>query len=297
MAQQLLNAITLGSIYMLFAIGLSLSWGVLDILNLAHGAILMFGALAVYLLAKHIGGVPFAILLPVAMVLCGLVAVLLERIAFRPIRRRVVDVHARELAMLIASVGAGATIVAIAERSTNNQLASIGPEVFNVTSTTIFGLHTTNISLIIIVLAVVLTGALAAFVKYTRYGRALRALAVDPYMCGLMGISADRMTALTMFVSGAIAGGAGVLLAIEQGGFEANMGESLMLKAFAVIILGGVGSIAGAAFGAFLLAIVETAMVVYVDGSLQNGVAFVLIFLILIVRPQGIFARRGWQRA
>jgi branched-chain amino acid transport system permease protein len=297
MTQQLLNAITLGSIYMLFAIGLSLSWGILDILNLAHGAILMFGALAVYLIAKHAGGIPFALLLPAGMIVCGLVSVLLERLAFRPIRRRVLDVHARELAMLIASVGAGATIVAIAEHQTNHSLASIGPETFEVTPTTLFGLHTTNISLIIILLAIVLTSGLAAFVRYTKYGRALRALAVDPYMCGLMGISADRMTALTMFVSGAIAGGAGVLLAIEQGGFEANMGESLMLKAFAVIILGGVGSIAGAAIGAYLLAIVETGMVVYVNGSLQNGVAFVLIFLILILRPQGIFARRSWQRA
>jgi branched-chain amino acid transport system permease protein len=297
LAQQLLNAVTLGSIYMLFAIGLSLSWGILNVLNLAHGAILMFGALTGYLLSKHIGNVPFEVVLPVAMIACGLVAVVLERIAFRPIRRRVADEHAGDLAMLIASVGAGSIIVAYAEKTTGNAVVSIGPDVFNVTTTSIFGLRITNIEIVVIVVAIVLSGLLAWFVQSTRHGRALRALAVDPYMSGLLGVSPDLMAGLTMFVSGAIAGAAGVLLAIQQDAFDAHMGDTLLLKAFAVIILGGVGSIAGAVVGAFLLALVETMMVAYVGGGLQDGVSFALIIVLLLVRPQGLFARRSWQRA
>jgi branched-chain amino acid transport system permease protein len=297
LAQQLLNAITLGSIYMLFAIGLSLSWGILNILNLAHGAILMAGALSVYWVAKDVGDLPFVVMLPLAMIICGSIAVLLERIAFRPIRRRVADLHASELAMLIASVGAASIIVAIGEKETANAVVSVGPDVFTVTSTTIFGLRITNIEIIVVILAIGLSALLAWFVKSTRHGRALRALAVDPYMSGLLGVSPDRMAGLTMFVSGAIAGAAGVLLAIQLDGFDAHMGDSLLLKAFAVIILGGVGSIAGAVAGAYLLAFIETMMIAYVAGGLQDGVAFALIIVLLLLRPQGLFSRGSWQRA
>jgi branched-chain amino acid transport system permease protein len=297
LAQQLVNAITLGSIYMLFAIGLSLSWGILNILNLAHGAILMFGALAAYLMARDLTEVSLVVVLPAAMLVCGAVAVLLELVAFRPIRRRVADMHAAELAMLIASVGAASVIVAIAEDVTDNAVVSIGETVFKVQATTILGVRVTNIEIVVVVLAIGLSAVLAWFVSSTRHGRALRALAVDPYMSGLLGINPDRMAGLTMFVSGAIAGAAGVLLAIQLDAFDARMGEPLLLKAFAVIILGGVGSIAGAVAGAYLLALTETIMVAYIAGGLQDAVAFALIIVLLLFLPQGLFARKAWQRA
>ena len=297
MAQQLVNAIALGSIYMLFAIGLSLSWGILNVLNLAHGAILMFGALSAYLIARDIGDLPLFVVLPVAMILCGLVAVLLELLAYRPIRQRVSDLHNAELAMLIASVGAASIIVAIAEDITSNAVVSIGSGVFTVESWEVLGVRITNIEVVVFVLAVALSGLLAWFVARTRNGRALRSLAADPYMSGLMGINPNRMASLTMVVSGAIAGAAGVLLAIQLDAFDARMGEPLLLKAFAVIILGGVGSIMGAVAGAYLLALTETIMVAYIAGGLQDAVAFALIIVLLLLRPQGLFAKVGWQRS
>ena len=131
----------------------------------------------------------------------------------------------------------------------------------------------------------------------TRHGRALRALAQDPYTCGLMGISQNALAAATMFVSGALAGVAGVLLAMQLNTVEARLGEPLLLKAFAVIILGGVGSVQGAIAAAFLLALAETVTDVYIGTSVRDAVAFGLIILLLLFRPQGLFSRVAWQRA
>jgi branched-chain amino acid transport system permease protein len=295
-AQDVLNAVVIGSIYSLFAFGLTLSWGVLNILNLAHGAIFMFGGLAAYLVTKG-SALSLWIVMPASMLVCGLIAVALEFVAYRRIRHRVADLHASELATMIASIGAGAMLVAIAEQVTKNQLVGVNPATFKVTRTSLFGLTITNLEIVIVVVTVVLSVALALFVNRSRHGRALRALAQDPYTCGLLGISADRMAAATMFVSGALAGGAGVLLALQLNTVEAHIGEPLLLKAFAVIILGGVGSVPGAIAAAFILAFAETATDVYIGTGVRDAVAFALIIVLLLVRPQGLFSRAAWQRA
>ncbi len=295
-AQDLLNVVVIGSIYTLFAMGLTLSWGVLNILNLAHGAIFMFGGLLAYLVTQD-SALSLWIVMPMSMVVCGLIAVLLELVAYRPIRRRVADLHASELATLIASIGAGAMLVAIAENVTENQLVGINPETFVVEQTSFLGLRTTNLEIVIVAIAALLSVTLTLFITRSRHGRALRALAQDPYTCGLLGISPDRMAAATMFVSGALAGAAGVLLAMQLNTVEARLGEPLLLKAFAVIILGGVGSVQGAIAAAFLLALAETFTDVYASTSVRDAVAFGLIIVLLLFRPQGLFSRVAWQRA
>jgi branched-chain amino acid transport system permease protein len=296
MAQQLTNGAVLGSIYVLFALGLTLSWGVLNILNLAHGAIFMSGGLIAWQITKEVD-LPFVVLVLCSAVACGTIAVVLDVIAYRPIRRRAANAHGAELSTLIASVAAASIPIAIAAKLTKAQPVGLPDKVFNVTSTTIFGQRISNIGIAIIILALALGLALAWFVRRTRTGRALRALAFDPYACGLLGISAARLATATMFISGALAGVAGVLLAVQQDTIDANMGDPLLLKAFAVIILGGVGSIGGAIAGAYLLAFVETLTIVYVSSSLKDTAAFVLIIALLLLRPQGLFSREAWQRA
>jgi branched-chain amino acid transport system permease protein len=295
-AQDVLNVVVIGSIYTLFALGLTLSWGVLNILNLAHGATFMFGGLLAYLVTKD-SALSLWIVLPISALACGLIAVVLEVVAYRQIRNRVADLHAAELATMIASIGAAAALVAGAEVITENQLVGINPATFNVTRTEILGLRITNLEIIIIIAAALLSVLLVLFVTRTRHGRALRALAQDPYTCGLMGISPDRMAAATMFVSGALAGVAGVLLAMQLNTVEAHVGEPLLLKAFAVIILGGVGSVQGAIAAAFIVALAETLTDVYIGTSVRDAVAFGLIILLLLFRPQGLFSRVAWQRA
>jgi branched-chain amino acid transport system permease protein len=295
-AQQLTNGAVLGSIYVLFALGLTLSWGVLNILNLAHGALFMSGGLIAWQVTKAVD-LPFVVLALLSAAACGIVAVVLDLVAYRPIRRRAANVQDGELSTLIASVAAASIPIAIAAKLTASQPVGLPDEVFTVTSTTVFGQRISNIGIAIIVLALALGLALAWFVRRTRTGRALRALAFDPYTCGLLGISPGRLASATMFISGALAGVAGVLLSVQQDTIDANMGAPLLLKAFAVIILGGVGSIGGAIAGAYLLAFVETLTIVYLSSSLKDVAAFVLILALLLLRPQGLFSREAWQRA
>jgi branched-chain amino acid transport system permease protein len=296
MSQQLTNGAVLGSIYVLFALGLTLSWGVLNILNLAHGAIFMSGGLIAWQITKGVD-LPFVVLVLCSALACGTIAVILDVVAYRPIRRQAANAHGAELSTLIASVAAASIPIAIAAKLTKAQPVGLPDSVFNVTSTTVFGQRITNIGIVIIIVALVLGLALAWFVRSTRTGRALRALAFDPYACGLLGISETRLASATMFISGALAGMAGVLLAVQQDTIDANMGDPLLLKAFAVIILGGVGSIGGAIAGAYILAFVETLTIVYISSDLKDTVAFVLIILLLLLRPQGLFSREAWQRA
>ncbi len=296
MGQDLVNVVVIGSIYTLFALGLTLSWGVLNVLNLAHGAIFMFGGLVGYLATKG-HALSLWIVLPLSMVACGAIAVVLELVAYRPIRRRVADLHSAELATLIASIGCAAVLVAVAENVTENQLVGINPETFAVKAVHVAGVRITNLEIVIVIVAAVLSVALARFVSASRHGRALRALAHDPYACGLLGISPDRLAAATMFVSGALAGAAGILLALQLNTVEARMGDPLLLKAFAVIVLGGVGSVRGAILAAFVLALAETATDVYASTSLRDAIAFALIIILLLFRPQGLFSRVAWQRA
>lgn len=296
MSGYVLDAIVLGAIYSLFALGMTLSWGVLNVLNLAHGAIFMFGALIAYLITKD-SGMSLLLALPISAIGAGLIAVALEMTAFRQIRRRVADESGAELAMLIASVGAGAVLIAAAQNITHNEIVAINESTFQVHQYSIVGLAITNVELLIVGTCLVLSVGLAAFITRSRHGRALRALAFDPYTCGLMGISADRLARITMFVSGALAGVAGVLLALQLSVVEAHMGEGLLLRAFAAIILGGIGSIGGAIAGAFVLAFAETFTVAYISPDLRDAVAFALILLLLLLRPQGLFSRVQWQRA
>jgi branched-chain amino acid transport system permease protein len=296
MSQDLVNAAVLGSIYVLFALGLTLSWGVLNILNLAHGAIFMSGGLMAWKVSQSVD-LPFPLLVLTSAVGCGLLAVVLERAVYRPIRQRFKDAEKAELSTLVAAVAAAAIPVAIAAQLTDNRPVGISEDAFTVTSYTVAGVRVTNSGLIIIALALVLGLSLTWFVKNARQGRALRALAFDPYACGLLGISESRMASATMFVSGALAGVAGVLLAVQQSSVSAEMGESYLLKGFAVIILGGVGSLGGAMVGAYALAVIETLTIVYLGGDFKEAVAFILIIVLLLVRPQGIFSREVWQRA
>jgi branched-chain amino acid transport system permease protein len=296
MGQQAVNAIVLGSSYLLFTLGLSLSWGVLGVLNLAHGAIFMIGAIVAYQVTKG-SDASLVVVLPVAAAAGGACAVILELVAYRPIRNRLRHSDEGDLRALIASVAAASILVAIGDEVTDRNPQSLPPSLFEVHTTTVLGAQVTNIQLLIVGLALALTLALAWVVHSTNAGRAMRAFAFDPATARLLGVSPERLSIATMFASGAMAAGAGVLLAINLNLVSAYMGDGLLLKAFAIIILAGVGSIGGALVAAFLLAFVEIGVVEYVSSDLKDAVAFALIIVLLLLRPQGLFSRGAWQRA
>jgi branched-chain amino acid transport system permease protein len=289
--QQIVNALVLGSVYCLFALGLSLSWGTLNVLNLAHGAVFMFSAFTCYLVTQQLSwNLPAVVLVVIAMAVGALFEVALDVLVFRPIRKRSRTVAEAELSMLIASIGVAAIPVTIAQRVTTDSpftvtAKPIKASVYHLTS----GVYVTNIEIAIVVVALALTVALALWIQESRTGRALRALAYDAPTSGLMGISQSRMSALALGLSGASAGAAGVFLALFLDSLTPESGGDLLLKAFAAVVLGGVGSMWGAPVGAFVLAAGEVTVAATTSGIWTDAVSFGLIIAVLMLMPNGLF--------
>jgi len=293
--QQLVNAIVFGSVLTLFALGLSLAWGTLDVLNLAHGSLFVFAGFLAYEFSSHVQ-MPFVFLVISCMIATGLVAALMEAVAFRHVRLRFPSKRQAEMSMLVASIGFSTMIDTIVANQTSDSSFAPAPSAFTVSHTNIGSVVITNIEIVIVAVTVVVAIALDQWVRRSRSGRAVRSIAFDADTSSLLGINVNSLAALTMFVAGALAGLAGVLLAVYVGAEDTTTGQSYMLTAFAILIVGGVGSVRGAIAAAFFISIAETAVVAYGPSNWNNGVAFLLILLVLLVRPSGLFARSRFQR-
>ena len=297
--EQLINAIVLGAIYCLFAMGLGLTWGTLNVLNLAHGAVFMFSAFTCYLITQRADvNLPIAVVLIVAVVAGALLELCLNLLVFRQIKRRSRTQGEAEMSMLIGSIGASAILVTVAEQLTADTpftvtAVPVKASVYHLGS----GVYVTNVEIVIAVVAPVLTAGFALWIQRSRMGRAMRALAYDAPTSGLMGISEGRMSALAMAISGATAGAAGVFLTVYLDSVTADSGSDLLLRAFAVVVLGGVGSMWGTLIGAFVLAGGETLVTATTSGIWTSAVSFGLIIAVLLIRPSGLFGKVKGVRA
>lgn len=289
MLQQLLNAMVLGSVFLLFSLGLSLAWGTLDVLNLAHGAIFVLGAYTAYELSLSSSLSPVWIVL-VAMVACGLAAATLEVLAFGRIRARTFNKRHAEFGVLVASLGGVTIIGQIIDQATRGEIfnqVAVTPRIYE-----ILGLRLSNVDILIVLVSVTIAALIHTGTTRWKNGRAVRAVAVDPVTAGLMGINVNRLAFATMFVSGALAGLAGTLLAFNSSGMTVATGDAYMISAFAILVVGGVGSVIGAVIISYALAIAQTVVMAYGPMELQTAIAFGLIFIFLIFRPSGLFAKR-----
>jgi branched-chain amino acid transport system permease protein len=291
--QQVVNIAVLASIYLLFALGLSLVWGAFNILNLAHGSVFMLGAFIANIVCARIA-LPIWGLVPLGFAIGAAAAGIIELACFRPLRKRGSrTLHGGDV--VIASIAASIIPVVIAENVTQQTPFAINTT-FQVESYTIAGVRIANLDIAIVVLAVALTAILASWIRRSRPGRAIRALAVDPVACELAGVNQDRLSLSLMSLAGGLAGLAGVLLALHLGSVTADIGNPFLLKAFAVIVVGSVGSIWGAALGSLLLATVETVLVINGFGQWQDAVSFGAVVLILLFRPEGLLAGPRYKR-
>lgn len=287
---QLYNAIFLGSIYALFALGFTLVFSVLDILNLAHPAIFGLGAF-VALFCMETLGLPAAVAVVAAFVVCGAAGIVLDRIAFAPLRAR----NAPPLSAMISSIGASLILIRLLELRYGTDFLSYPPRslpsfVINLGDTTFDGLR-----LIIITFGLVLMGALTWLVRSTALGRSIRALAENPRAARLLGVDVDRAIASTFFLSSGLGGVAGVLLGFAYNSIVPQMGSQLELRAFTVMIVGGMGSIPGAVVGAYLLGLGETFSAL-VSSELRDAFVFGTLFVVLVLRPNGLFGVRSAER-
>src|SRR3954468_18122511 len=290
-AQQLLNALVVGSVYALFALGFTLIFGVHHILNLAHGAVFMWGAF-VGLYAVTLLDAPFPLALLCASVAAGLLSVALDWVAFRPLRRR----GAPEFSAIISSIGAGLILMNIAQRVSQTRVLRYPFGTFPIEMYSVFGLRVTLLQVTIVMSVAVIVAALFAYMFYTGFGRQIRAVAVNERTASLLGVNPTAVYFQTFFISGALAGAAGVLIGIAFNSVHFLMGEPYMLRAFVVIVLGGLGSIGGAVIAGLLLGLIQTMTIAYLSSDLSDAIIFSLLFIILLVRPTGFFGRLRRER-
>jgi branched-chain amino acid transport system permease protein len=294
--QEVLSAISLGSIYLLFSLGMSLTWGTIDVLNFAHGSIFMFSTFCAYLVLQATP-LPLVVVVLIGVGIGAALSLLMQIGAFEPILKRARDKRSAEMQILIGAIGIATIPLAIAQEKTKSNPFGLHKSTFDVNVWHAGGVHITNIAVYTIILGLVLWGAITLWLRRSKQGLALRSIGVDAETASLMGINRRRLALATMAVSGGLAGLAGVMFTYAQTAITPESGDTLLIKAFAIIILGGVGSMAGVIFGAFALAAVETVVLTYTSGSWVDAVAFGLIFLVLLARPAGVFGRKEVRRA
>jgi branched-chain amino acid transport system permease protein len=290
MAQQVLNGLILGSILLLFSLGLSLAWGTLDVLNLAHGSLFILGGYLGYQIGTSTS-LPFVVVAILAILGSGLAAAVMELIAFGPIRRRMESRRQAELAVLVASLGASIVLNQTIANRVDNAIFSPPASLLPIHRFEFWGIRVTNVQVTILAVTLVASVVLAVWINRSREGRATRAVACDPQIAELMGIWVRALRLRVMFLSGALAGLAGFLMAFQISGEDAQTGSTYMVSAFAILILGGVGSLSGAAMAAYVIAMAETMLVAYGPSEYSTGVAFFLIFVTLLFRPEGLVSR------
>lgn len=285
--QQLLNGLFIGAIYALFAIGFTLVFGVLDRLNLAHPAVFAVSAFVGIELVE-VAGLSIWLTLPIIFVIGGLLGIIIERVAFRPLKDRP-DAH---FAGLISSIALAGMFVALLQWRYGPNTRRFPADSFPSTTFSVFGAQVTLLQVAILVISIVLMVALTFLVARSKLGRGMRAVAENPTAAKVLGINVDRVTVSTFAISSALGAVAGALFAMNVNSAQLGMGTAIELKGLAVIIVGGMGSLPGALIGGLLLGLAEVFAVQYIGSSWRDLVAFGLLFLILLVRPQGLFGAR-----
>lgn len=289
--QQVVNAIWLGGVYSLFALGYALVFSILGLLNLAHGAVFMWGAFIGLKLVVDLA-VPIWLALPAAMIGAGIIGVLLDLVAFAPLRRR----NAPRVSQLISSIGASIFLVSAAQLVFGSQ-----PLLFprgTIPNQPLEGLpfRISPLQILILLVAVALMALLQILITRTPTGQQMRAVAFDQRVASLLGINVAQVFRLTFFLAGALAGAAGVLYGLAYN-VTFFMGNAIALKGLTVIVLGGMGNIPGAVLGGFVVAGLEVFSTAAGGSDYRDAFVFGLLFLILLFRPQGLLGQASGTRA
>ncbi len=286
--QQLVNGLSLGSIYALIALGYTMVYGIVKLINFAHGDVMMVGAYAGYFVLCALGATPVGMVcaFAAAMVMCALLILVIERIAYRPLR------SAPRLNSLITAIA-----VELILQNLMRVLPFVGPDPREFpTMATVnlkFGLVSiSNIQIIVIVLSAILMIILNYIVNYTKMGKAMRAVSFDLGASSLMGINVNRIIATTFVIGSVLAGAGGVLYATYYPQIDPVMGYIPGLKAFVAAVLGGIGSIPGAMAGGIILGVAETMVKAYVSSSYADAVSYCILIVILLVKPAGLLGKK-----
>ena len=282
--QQLVNGLAVGSIYALIALGYTMVYGTIKLINFAHGDVYMMGAFIGYFAVMVLKLNVFLALL-LAMVACAILGVVIERVAYKPLRK------STRVAALITAIGVSYLLENVMSYFFGAESRPF-PSDFGTETFTLFGDISVNGKQILIFGITVLLMALLQFiVRYTKVGKAMRAVAVDEQAAQLMGIDVDGVISFTFALGSALAGIAGVLVGVYYNTISTTMGITVGLKAFVAAVLGGIGSIPGAMVGGYLIGLLETMVSFFGYSPYRDGVVYFLLFIILIVLPAGLFGK------
>lgn len=291
--QQLTNGLAVGGIYALIALGYTMVYGILRLINFAHGDLFTLGAylgltvLLTFNLQGALGGMAVAgVLILSAMGLVALVGYLLERVAYRPLRQ------SNRLAAVVSALGASIFFSNAIMLVWGARVKVYPGGILPITTVNILGLDIMLTRIILFALAVALMLLLYWFINRTRLGTAIRAVAIDLDAAKLMGINVNSIISLVFLIGPALGGAAGVMMGLYYGQISYDMGFSFGLKAFTAAILGGIGNIPGAMVGGILLGVIEAMGAAYISMAWKDAIAFAVLILILIFRPTGLLGER-----
>ena len=292
--QHMINGITIGAFYALVALGYTMVYGVLKMINFAHGDLFMWGA---YMGWTALAGLLAVIARPgpilvipafiTAMVTIALIGVLIERVAYRPLRR------ASRLAPIISALGAAFVLESVARNVWGASYKVYPPGLVPDIEWRLLGdVHVGVVQVTVVAVSVLLMAGLYLFVQYTKVGTAMRAVSLDHDISRLMGIDVDRIIAVVFLIGPALGAAGGVMVGVHYGSFDFTLGWMFGLKAFVAAILGGIGNIPGAVVGGMILGIVESLGAGYGSSQWKDVIAYLLLIVILIVRPRGLLGER-----
>jgi branched-chain amino acid transport system permease protein len=291
--QQCINGLALGAIYALIALGYTMVYGVLRFINFAHSDVFMIGAFSGYYLSRYLpaASAPAGILVLLgAMVICALLGVLVEKFAYRPLRGR------STLTVLITAIGVSLLLQNLGQRVFGANPKSF-PALFPLHYYQLdSGLVISSAQIMVFVVTVLLLFALRYIVLHTRIGTAMRALSFNPVAASLVGVNNDRVISFTFALGSALAAAGGILYASNYPSIDPLMGTLPGMKAFVAAVLGGIGNIAGAALGGIVLGLVETGVVALGGSTYRDAVAFGVLILILLLRPNGLLGKRQAEK-
>lgn len=294
--QHLVNGISLGSIYALIALGYTMVYGILQLINFAHSDVYMMGAFAAYYVGKLSGRmespgiVTLIMLLAASMIACSLVGLMIERLAYRPLRK------APKLNILITAIG-----VSLFLQYLGQVVFGADPKVFPtvITDTVVAefaGVQFKSLDIAVLAVTLIMMGALNFLIFKTKIGKAMRAVSTNMNVASLMGVDTNKVIAFTFIVGSSLAGVGSVLVGMKYPKIEPLMGMMIGLKAFVAAVLGGIGSIPGAVIGGILMGLSEEMVVGYVSSTYRDALAFGILIIILIYRPAGILGKNTVEK-
>lgn len=286
--QQFINGMSLGSIYALVALGYTMVYGIIKLINFAHGEMYMIGAFFSFYLIT-IFKLPFFVALLISMILVAILGFFIERVAYKPLR------NATRIAALITAIG-----VSFLMQYTTMFLVGadtkVFPEAFINKNYYIFSIKISFEQILIFVITAILMVSLQALVNKTRIGRSMRAVSTDKEAAALMGIDVDKTIALTFALGAALAAAAGTLVGMYYNTISPLMGVTPGLKAFVAAVFGGIGHIKGAMLGGFMIGLIETLVVGAGYSLMKDAIVFFVLILVLIIKPSGLLGKGGREK-